>query len=336
MRFFKAGLFLSAGIIIHQLHKLETEETKFDSQDMRVMGGLRKKLPITFFAFLFCSLALVGLPGFSGFISKDAILLDLAVWSDIKAGGFYIPEVLAFATVLFTSFYTFRMIFLVFFGEFKLPRITGADDIGDKLKEGNLNLIIPALILAVLSLSFAFIGFGFNAENSWITDALPTPVYLIPTSYAAQSLVDIGEEVFKNLRSLVTLIATGLALIGIIIAYVAYRPNAKLEQSFIEKREPKGMLGQVSFYNWYLDTFYRKAILRFFMLFSKSSNWFDRKVIDGMVNLISKVTVVAAHLSKWFDRYFIDGLVNLSANVVGRVGQATRSIREAMFSYTLH
>ena len=125
------------------------------------------------------------------------------------------------------------MIFLVFFGEFRLPRIAGADDIGDKLKEGNLNLIIPALILAVLSLSFAFIGFGFNAENSWITDALPTPVYLIPMNYAAQSLVDIGEEVFKNLRSLVTLIATGLALIGIIIAYVAYRPNAKLEQSFM-------------------------------------------------------------------------------------------------------
>ncbi len=325
--FFKAGLFLSAGIIIHQLHKLETDDIKFDAQDMRVMGGLRKKLPITFFAFLICSLALVGLPGFSGFISKDAILLDLAVWSDIKGGGFYIPEVLAFATVLFTGFYTFRMILLVFFGEFRLPGITGAKNLGDRLKDGNLNLLLPAIILAVLSFGFAFTGLGFSAESSWLAHALETPVYIVPISYAAQSLVDISEQTFKDLHGLVTVVATGLALVGIVIALISYRPNAKLEQSFIERREPVGMFGQVSFYHWYLDAFYRKFILKFFMLFSQASSWFDRKVIDGIVNLIPKITVISAHLTKWFDRYLVDGIVNLSANLAGRVGQATRSIQ---------
>ena len=325
--FFKAGLFLSAGIIIHQLHKLETEEIKFDAQDMRVMGGLRKKLPITFFTFLICSLALVGLPGFSGFISKDAILLDLAVWSDIKGGGFYIPETLAFATVLFTGFYTFRMIFLVFFGEFRLPGIIGTRDLGEKLKEGNINLIVPAIILALLSLSFVFTGIGFSTEDSWLADGLETPMYIVPLTYAAQSLLDVSSETFKDLHIMVTIVATGLALIGIVIAYFSYRPNAKLEQSFIERREPVGMFGQVSFYHWYLDAFYRKFILKFFMLFSKASNWFDKRIIDGIVNLVPKITVVSAHLTKWFDRYFVDGIVTLSANLVGRVGQATRSIQ---------
>ena len=325
--FFKAGLFLSAGIIIHQLHKLETKEVKFDTQDMRVMGGLRKKLPVTFFAFLFCSLALVGLPGFSGFISKDAILLDLAVWSDIKGGGFYIPETLAFATVLLTGFYTFRMIFLVFYGEFRLPGIIGDNNIGEKLKEGNLFLLIPAVILALGSLGFAFTGFGLTIEDSWLADALATPIYTVPITYAAASLVDVPPKVFKDLHGLVTLVATGLALAGIIIAYLSYRPKAKLEQSFIERREPVGFFGQVSFYHWYLDAFYRKFILRFFMLFSEASHWFDRKVIDGIVNLIPQLSVVTAHITKSFDRYIIDGLVHFSANLVGRVGQATRSIQ---------
>ena len=325
--FFKAGLFLSAGIIIHQLHKLETDNVKFDTQDMRVMGGLRKKLPITFFAFLICSLALVGLPGFSGFISKDAILLDLAVWSDIKGGGFYIPEVLAFATVLFTGFYTFRMILLVFFGKFRLPGIIGVENIGERLKEGNLYLLIPAILLAIGSFSFVFAGLGFNADASWLVQSLPTPIYIVPVSYAAQSLVDVGENVFKDLHGLVTQVATGLALIGIVIAYFSYRPNARLEQAFIERREPVGMFGQVSFYHWYLDAFYRKFILKFFMLFSQASNWFDRKVIDGIVNTLPKISVVIAHLSKWFDRYFVDGMVNLSARIVGRVGHATRAIQ---------
>lgn len=325
--FFKAGLFLTAGIIIHQLHKLETEDIKFDTQDMRVMGGLRKKLPITFFAFLICSMALVGLPGFSGFISKDAILLDLAVWSGIKGGEFYIPETLAFATVLLTGFYTFRMIFLVFFGEFRLPGIIGDKNISEKLKEGNLFLLIPAIILALGSFSFAFTGLGFSAEDSWLAHALETPVYIVPITYAAASLVDVGPKVFKNLHGLVTLVATGLALFGILIAFLSYRPNAKLEQSCIERREPVGVFGQVSFYHWYLDAFYRKFILRFFLAFSKASHWFDKTVIDGVVNLIPKLSVVIGHLTKWFDRYFVDGLVHLSANLVGRVGQATRSIQ---------
>ncbi|WP_083262529.1 NADH-quinone oxidoreductase subunit L [Roseivirga sp. 4D4] len=324
--FFKAGLFLSAGIIIHQLHKLESKEIKFNTQDMRVMGGLRKQMPKTFFCFLICALALAGLPGFSGFLSKDAILLDLAVWADIKGGGFYIPEVLAFATVLFTGFYTIRMIMLVFFGNFRLPIIMQKDELSGQLKEGNWVMLVPVAILALLSLSPVF-GFTLNAEHTWFVEAMPTPIYLVPISYAAKSLVDVTPETFEALHGLVNAVSIGLALIGIVIAYLAYKPNAKLEQSFVEKREPRGLFGQVSFYHWYQDALYRKAILKFVMLKAQALAWFDRKVIDGIVDGLAKFQVIFAHLIKWFDRYFVDGLVHLTVFTSGRIGQLTRSIQ---------
>lgn len=324
--FFKAGLFLSAGIIIHQLHKLESKEVKFNTQDMRVMGGLRQYMPKTFFCFLICSLALAGLPGFSGFLSKDAILLNLSVWADEKGGGFYIPEILAFATVLFTAFYTFRMICLVFFGNFRLPKIINQEGIASKLKEGNWVMIIPVVILSILSLSPVF-GLTLNAEHTWFARAFSTPIYLVPDLYAAQSLIDIPHEKFESLHSLVNSVSIGMALIGIIIAYFAYKPNAKLEQAFVERREPTGFFGQVSFYHWYQDAFYRKAILKFILLKSRVTAWFDKNIIDGTINTLAKTQVVVAHLVKWFDKYFVDGIVNLTAFTSGRIGQLTRSIQ---------
>ena len=324
--FFKAGLFLSAGIIIHQLHHLEQKGQKFDPQDMRVMGGLRKKLPITFFAFLICSLALAGLPGFSGFLSKDAILLDLAVWADIKGGGFYIPEVLAFMTVVFTAFYTFRMIYLVFFGDFRLPKILGDDSVTSRLKEGNLWLTIPAVIFALLSFTFPF-GVTLNADDSWVMEALKTPIYLVPQSYAATSLLDVPEETFHGLHKTVNIVSILLALAGLLIAWLSYKPGAKLERTFIERREPVGMLGQISFYHWYQNSLYKNIFLAGILAKSRAMAWFDQYILDEAVNLLAKLNVVMAHLTRWFDQVFVDGLVNLTAASIGKVGQLTRSIQ---------
>ena len=139
--FFKAGLFLCAGVIIHQLHQLEDENIKFDTQDMRVMGGLSKYMPKTFFVYpLFYGLGWFA--RFSGFLSKDAILLNLSVWTEIKGGGFYITEILAFSTVVFTGFYTFKMLFLVFFGEFRTPQFVARVELKTRPKDGNFQLMI--------------------------------------------------------------------------------------------------------------------------------------------------------------------------------------------------
>ncbi|MCO6358604.1 NADH-quinone oxidoreductase subunit L [Roseivirga pacifica] len=324
--FFKAGLFLSAGIIIHQLHALEDKDVSFDPQDMRVMGGLRKHMPKTFFAFLFCSLALAGLPGFSGFLSKDAILLNLSAWTDHKGGGFYIPEVLAFATVIFTAFYTFRMIFLVFFGEFRLPSLIQDAKLKALPKDGNAKLMVPALLLGVLSLSLWF-GFTLEAEGSWLYHLIETPVFLVPVSYAATSLIDIPERYFEALHTIIPAVSIGFAFIGFVLAYVAYKPGAKLEKAFVNRREPVGPLGQISFYHWYQDSLYTKIILPFILLLSRGLAWFDAQIIDRFLDGLAKLTVVLGHVTKWFDKYFVDGLVNLTAVTSGKVGQLTRSIQ---------
>ncbi len=111
--FFKACLFLSAGSVIHGCHHV---------QDMRLMGGLRKKMPITFVCMLICTLAIAGVPFFSGFYSKDMIIL--AGWSGLVEPGaisgwsFFALIALALAAMM-TAFYMFRLIFMTFFGEFR-------------------------------------------------------------------------------------------------------------------------------------------------------------------------------------------------------------------------
>lgn len=324
--FFKAGLFLSAGVIIHQLHQLENKDIKFDAQDMRVMGGLRKYMPKTFFVFLFCSLALIGLPGFSGFLSKDEILLNLSVWTEIKGGGFYIPQVLAFATVVFTAFYTCRMILLVFFGEFRLPNIIPETVLEARPKDGNALLMAPIFLLAALSTSL-WLGFTVDGAETWLSQLIQTPVYLVPTFYAAQSLVDVPEEVFYDFHWIVMSISLALAIAGLVLAYVSFRPGAKMQKRFIEKREPAGVLGQVSFYHWYQDSLYQKIIMPFLLLTSRCLTWFDSEILDRFVVGFTKAQVVLAHLVRWFDVYIVDGLVSLTSYSIGRMGMMTKSMQ---------
>ena len=323
--FFKAGLFLSAGIIIHQLHKLETKELRFDTQDMRVMGGLKQYLPVTFWCFLIGALALAGIPGFSGFLSKDAILINLHAWSVEKGGGYIMFELMAFATVMLTSFYIMRAVFLMFTGPFRLPRLTGEANIASGLKEGNRLLIVPAIILAALSLSPVF-GFSLEASHSWLYQAVPTPITEVPGSFAAlgqsQMLAEDGTS-----HTLIAGISIGLALIGIIAAYLLYRPGTKLAEGFDGKREPVGPVVQVSFYHWYMDALYNRAILRFVMLKAKMLAWFDEKILNGSIDMLARIQVVVAHLAGMFDRYIIDGFVHLTAFTSGKVGQLTRSIQ---------
>ncbi len=324
--FFKGGLFLTAGIIIHQLHQLESDKIKFNSQDLRVMGGLSKYMPITFLCFLICALALAGLPGFSGFLSKDAILLNATAWAGQKGGGYYIIPVLGYITVLFTAIYIFRLVFLVFTREFRLPKIVGESGIASKLKEGNWLLIAPAIILAILSVSIVF-GANVKAENTWFMQFFSVPIYLVPEAYAAFSLVDLTEETIKGLHSWVAIVSIGLAAIGLIVSYFLYRPISKKALVFQDAPEPRGPLGRLSLNHWYQDDLYEKVIAKFIVLQSKSIAWFDEKVIDGIVDGFAKIHVVFAHIVRWFDKYIIDGFVHLTVFASGRVGQATRSIQ---------
>ncbi len=115
--FFKACLFLAAGSVIHSLHQAQHQShTTFDVQDIRNLGGLRKRLPYTFFMFIISGASLAGIPFFSGFLSKDAILTSIFIWKDDVTWRWLIL-VCSFFVSFITVLYTFRMIWSVFFGK---------------------------------------------------------------------------------------------------------------------------------------------------------------------------------------------------------------------------
>src|SRR5690606_37489207 len=128
--FFKALLFLGAGSVIHAMS---------GEQDMRSMGGLRKALPITFITMLIGTLAISGIPPFAGFFSKDEILAH--VWEHNK-----IMWAFGLLASFMTSFYTFRLMFLTFFGGFR-----GTEEQRHHLHESPKSMTIPLIILAILS-----------------------------------------------------------------------------------------------------------------------------------------------------------------------------------------
>ncbi len=183
---FKACLFLSAGSVIHSIHE----------QEMPKMGGLRKYLPYTHFAMMCCTLAIAGIPFFSGFVSKDRILGD-ALYFGFMAGQsplMAIVPILGFAGAGLTAFYMFRMMFLTFYGENRMNdhhhddhgHGHGHDDHhGHEIHHEHLNARqnVPLLILSVFTLGFWFAGtltgqsFGkvFGAKTEWFKILVEAP-----------------------------------------------------------------------------------------------------------------------------------------------------------------
>ena len=119
--FFKCLLFLVAGIVIHQMEHIRKEnDLDIDPQNILHMGGLRKKLPLTFITAVIASLALIGIPLTSGYLSKDGILIQAFEWSDGKSWIFRLVPIGAILASLLTAFYIGRLMVKVFFGEFRL------------------------------------------------------------------------------------------------------------------------------------------------------------------------------------------------------------------------
>ena len=163
---FKACLFLGSGSVIHAVH----------SQDIFEMGGLRKKMPITFVTFLIATLAIAGVPGFSGFFSKDMIL------GEALAFGMRNPQHLgifigALLTAGLTAFYMFRLVILTFFGH---PRDQHKYD---HAHESPANMWVPLAVLATLSFSFWFQN--PISGKSWFKDLVPKPVSAVHAPAAA-------------------------------------------------------------------------------------------------------------------------------------------------------
>jgi len=262
--YFKALLFLSAGSVMHALGN-ETDMTK--------MGGLRKKLPITYRVFLIGALALAGVPLFSGFFSKDEIL-----WKAVSSpfGGFWLWFAGA-AVAGLTAFYTFRLIFMTFHGRSRVSK-----EVARHIHESPKIMTIPLSVLAVLAIVGGYIGIPhiFNKFEHFLE-----PVF---TQY-------VHGEIFESTHDLPSLelgfmgISILIAFLGIGFAYIFYVARPNLADDVAEK-----VRGVYRFFSnkWYVDEAYDTLIVHPIKLISDLVlwRWIDIKIIDGFVNQIARFT----------------------------------------------
>jgi NADH-quinone oxidoreductase subunit L len=260
--FFKALLFLGAGSVIHAMS---------NEQDMRNMGGLRKKLPVTFFTMLMGTIAISGLPPFSGFFSKDEILAHAYQHNKIL-------WVIGIFGALLTAFYMFRMMFLTFWGSFR-----GTEEQKHHLHESPASMTFPLIVLAILSIVGGFIGVPHVlGGHHWLNEYL-TPVLAMSNDVLPGLSLDHATE-FMLMG-----VSVGGVIIAIIYAYIKYIKNAHVPAS--ESSERSG-LSKISYNKFYLDEIYGAIIQK--PLDALSAFFYkvvDKSGIDGLVNGLGKGSV---------------------------------------------
>jgi NADH-quinone oxidoreductase subunit L len=241
--FFKALLFLGAGSVIIALHH---------EQNIWKMGGLRKRMPVTFWTFLAGTLALAGIWPLSGFFSKDALLAQAAEHHN------YGLLILGLVVAVLTSFYMFRLVFVVFCGPEKSDRAEHAH-------ESPSVMIWPLRFLAVFSVIGGFIGI----EALYAKFLSPQPVAL-ETGFSQQLFAPF---LHAPLAATAGLIA---AAIGIVGAYVVYFRAAKDPLP-----EKLGALSRAMQKRFYFDEIYEATVIRIHEFLSAVADWFDRWIIEG-------------------------------------------------------
>ncbi|MBE0603693.1 MAG: NADH-quinone oxidoreductase subunit L, partial [Deltaproteobacteria bacterium] len=333
---FKACLFLGSGSVIHAVH----------SQDIQEMGGLRKKMPITFYTFLIATLAISGVPLFSGFYSKDMILGAALEFGMKSSNPFhYILFLVALLTAGMTAFYMFRMVILTFFGT---PRDHHKFD---HAHESPLNMTIPLIILATLSFAIWFEPwFGKLvvkpktvaniAMVSAAQPAAPISHEAAPAEHAAAPAAAAhGESADAEHNAHIAHVAHRNAMyssvvtagLGILLAFGIYMLGWVDPKAMAERFKP---LYLFSLNKWYFDELYEATVINGSKAFSRGCAWFDNNVVDGLVNLSAQVGVALAMLIGKFDNAVVDGAVNGVADVTIGSGSVLRRVQTGkLFHY---
>jgi NADH-quinone oxidoreductase subunit L len=275
--FFKSLLFLAAGSVIHALS---------GEQDMRRMGGLRAKLPRTYLAFMAGALAIAGVPGLSGFFSKDEILA--AAFSS----GHLLVWALGLAGAGMTAFYIFRLIFMTFYGRERFEE--GARE---HLHESPRVMIIPLLLLAALSAGGGYVGLPrILGGRNWLAR------FLESSTGTAEAALAPGTEL------LLMLLSAGIGIAGIWAAYVVYvRKDGLPARRFADRFRA---LYRLVSHKYFVDEIYNGAVVGGVLALGRLAAWLDARVIDGLVDGAAWLVRRLSSASVTFDEGVVDGAVN--------------------------
>jgi NADH-quinone oxidoreductase subunit L len=266
--FFKGLLFMGSGSVIHGTG---------GEQDMRFMGGLRSKMRWTYLTMLAGSLALAGVPIFAGFFSKDEIL------GEAFSRGWWVFWLIGTITAFMTAFYTFRMIYMTFFGSWRGPA-----DAWHHVHESARTMVVPLQILAIPAVLVG-LALGLPPESGAIHGWLQ-PVFeesetagVLPGSIAAGA--HPGFALF-GVGGLLLLVGALLAVSGVWLAYRWYVRDPEAPRRFVAAI-PFGLgpgMYAASHSKYYVDDIYQLVFARGGVLLAQALWWFDAKVIDGAVN----------------------------------------------------
>jgi len=292
--FFKAGLFLAAGSVIHALHQAQQGTSEhFDVQDIRNLGGLRKSLPITFLIFLVCGASLSGIPFFSGFQSKDSIISASIVWSGNSFSWKWLLVGVLFVITFLTIFYTFRLIWFVF-----IRPSTFLSDRSLTIQETPVVMRTPMIVLAICSLW-------------WI-------VSINPLSFS-------GWWLRSSESHTITIISGLWVFFGLLAAYFYFK-NRTAEI-------PQNTLSGTIQNTFYLDKLYALIITQPTSKLASITTFIDQRLIDGLVHGTAYAQVTLAHFTNWFDRNIVDGSVDGAAYLARGIGRMARSTQGGMIQY---
>jgi NADH-quinone oxidoreductase subunit L len=276
--FFKALLFLGAGSVIHAVH----------SNDMREMGGLRAHMPTTYRTYAIGSLALAGIVPLSGFWSKD----ELLVAADGTRPWLFVVLLVGAA---FTAFYTGRMVFMTFWGEYRGH---------GHPHESPVSMTGPLLLLAAATLGVGFLGSSFTGAPffDWVHLGIPEEVTFVPWIAVLSTIVALG---------------------GLFLAYTLYGARAP-------ERDP--ILGVPGYslleHKYYLDDLYLQGIVYPVRdRLSAAVYWFNQHILDGVVNGMAALARGLSKVVMLFDRRVIDGAVNGVGNVARESGGILRYLQ---------
>jgi NADH-quinone oxidoreductase subunit L len=284
--FFKALLFLGSGSVIMALHH---------EQDMRKMGGLRKHLPTTWWTMGIATLAIAGVPGLSGFFSKDEIL-----WRSFSnPQGHMLIWMVGVLVAGMTAFYMMRMMFLTFHGEERL-----SPEVAQHVHESPGVMTVPLMILAVGAALVGFLGLpawlGPNVFEHFLE-----PVF--ETRYQAAEGIP---HYAHSTEILLTAVSVALAVLGIYLAYHFFLQHKEKPALWLEKFRG---VHQLVFNKYYVDETYDLLFVDRAKDSGRLLSAFDKNVVDGAVNGTATITRITAWISSQADIHIVDRIVNLVA-----------------------
>ena len=290
--FFKALLFLGAGSVIHAVH----------SNNMSDMGGLRKKMPITFWTFVIGTLALIGIFPFAGFFSKDEILASMAFSGESGQDIANFILILGIAGAFITAFYMTRLMALTFFGEYKGHA---------EPHESPKMMTYPLIGLAFFAVTAGWMNIPgvFTGFTEWLATRVP--------------LTGLGDHHAESFDWPLVALTSGIVVASVVIAWFIYGKDADTQLERDRLRIP--VLWPLFEHLYYIDDLYTYAIVRPTMgPLAKAVLWFDVYVIDGVVNGIGAGSLVVSKGVKATDENVVDGIFNATGAATGGSGDLLR------------